>query len=101
MLGGPHRPGRGAGMTETLARDLLEAPMTDLAAVLKSMTCSGRGVAWLPSSQITKELDSEALVVAGDDSWRVPVEICLYRSREPLPPRSEDFWSFVASTTAS
>jgi DNA-binding transcriptional LysR family regulator len=71
--------------------------VSHLAAVLKSMACSGRGVAWLPESQIRGELASAALVVAGDDSWHVPVEICLYRSRDPLPSKSEEFWTFVTA----
>ena len=71
--------------------------VSHLAAVLKSMACSGRGVAWLPESQIRGELASAALVVAGDDSWHVPVDICLYRSRDPLPSKSEEFWTFVTA----
>ena len=69
--------------------------VSHLAAVLKSMACSGRGTAWLPESQIRAELASGALILAGDESWHVPVEICLCRSRDPLPPKSEEFWAFV------
>ncbi len=71
--------------------------VSHLAAVLKSMACGGRGVAWLPESQIRGELASGALVVAGDDSWHVPVDICLYRSRDTLPSKSEEFWTFVTA----
>lgn len=74
--------------------------VTHLAGVLKCMTCGGRGVAWLPASQIRDELATAVLAIAGDESWRVPVEIRLYRSRDPLPPKSEEFWSFVSSVLA-
>ncbi len=71
--------------------------VSQLAGVLKSMTCSGRGMAWLPASQIREELATAVLAMAGDESWRVPVEIRLYRSRDPLPPKSEEFWTFAST----
>lgn len=69
--------------------------VSHLAAVLKSMSSSGRGMAWLPESDIGEELASGALVPAGDEKWFVPVEIRLFRSREPLPPVAEEFWSLL------
>lgn len=63
-----------------------------LAGVLKTMSREGRGLAWLPESQIQKDLDSGALVRSGDDSWSIPVDIRLFRSRDPLPQASEEFW---------
>jgi DNA-binding transcriptional LysR family regulator len=75
--------------------------VTHLAAVLKSMTCGGRGVAWLPHSQVREELAASLLELAGDENWHVPVEICLFRSRDPLPPKSEEFWSFMAAAQAA
>jgi DNA-binding transcriptional LysR family regulator len=69
--------------------------VSHLAAVLKTMSSSGRGMAWLPESDIREELTSGALVPAGDEKWFVPVEIRLFRSREPLPPVAEEFWSLL------
>lgn len=69
--------------------------VSHLAAVLKSMSSSGRGMAWLPESDIREELASGALVPAGDEKWFVPVDIRLFRSREPLPPVAEEFWSLL------
>jgi len=69
--------------------------VSHLAAVLKSMSSSGRGMAWLPESDIVQELASGTLVPAGDEKWFVPVEIRLFRSREPLPPVAEEFWSLL------
>lgn len=69
--------------------------VSHLAAVLKSMSREGRGLAWLPESTIKEELSTGALVIAGGPEWIVPVEIRLYRSREPLPPVAEQFWSLL------
>jgi hypothetical protein len=62
--------------------------VSHLAAVLKTMSGSGRGMAWLPESNIREELEKGALVPAGDAQMvHVPVEIRLFRSREPLARR--------------
>ncbi len=66
--------------------------VSHLAAVLKSVVLQGRGVAWLPEALVRDDLASGALVAAGDASWEAPVAIELFRSRSPLPPKSEDFW---------
>lgn len=63
--------------------------------VLKTITREGRGLAWLPESQIRAELDSGAFVVAGDETWALPIDIRLFRSRAPLPRASEQFWDFL------
>ena len=63
-----------------------------LAGVLKTMSREGRGLAWLPESQIREDMDAGALVLSGDDSWSIPVDIRLFRSRDPLPHASEEFW---------
>ena len=64
-----------------------------LAGVLKTMTREGRGLAWLPESQVLTELEDGKLVVSGDESWRLSVDIHLFRSREPLPRAPEEFWA--------
>ena len=66
-----------------------------LAAVLKAMTREGRGLAWLPETQIQEDLDSGALVLSGNESWSIPVGIHLFRSRDPLPQASESFWKHI------
>jgi len=63
-----------------------------LAGVLKTMSREGRGLAWLPESQIKDDLDAGALALSGDDTWSIPVDIRLFRSRDPLPHASEEFW---------
>jgi LysR family transcriptional regulator, hypochlorite-specific transcription factor HypT len=69
--------------------------VSHLAAVLKTMSSGGRGMAWLPESNIREELEKGTLVPAGDAQWHVPVEIRLFRSREPLPAAPEEFWDLL------
>lgn len=69
--------------------------VSQLAAVLKSMSREGRGMAWLPESSIKDELANGSLVLAGDEKWFIPVEIRLFRSREPLPAMAEEFWAIL------
>ena len=52
-------------------------------------------MAWLPESNVREELGGGALVPAGDQKWFIPVEIRLFRSREPLPPMAEEFWCLL------
>lgn len=73
---------------------------SQLAAVLKSMSEVGRGLAWLPESSIREELASGALVLAGDEKWFIPTDIRLYRPRAPLPTKAEEFWSLLESVDA-
>ncbi len=73
-----------------------------LAAVLKTMTLAGRGLAWLPLSLVGEELASGALVRAGDAAQDVAVEIRLFRPASRLSPAAENFWAQLGrkSTTA-
>ncbi|SDK60579.1 LysR substrate-binding domain-containing protein [Aliiruegeria lutimaris] len=68
---------------------------THLAGVLKSMAVEGRGVAWLPQSEVVTELEAGSLVYAGDNSWNIASEIRLFRSRDPLPNTAEAFWKYL------
>jgi DNA-binding transcriptional LysR family regulator len=74
--------------------------VSHLAAVLESMAREGRGLAWLPASQVIEDLKDGRLVPAGDETWVIPIEIRLFRSNEPLPPKSEEFWSHVIGGAA-
>lgn len=69
--------------------------VSHLAAVLKTMSSSGRGMAWLPESGIHEDLVNGGLVAAGDETWFIPVEIRLFRPREPLPATAEEFWELL------
>lgn len=74
--------------------------VSHLAAVLEPMVREGRGLAWLPESQIELDLRKGRLVPTGDQTWAIPVEIRLFRPKEPLPPKPEDFWSHVVRGAA-
>lgn len=74
--------------------------VSHLAAVLESMVRAGRGLAWLPESQVKDDLRQGTLVVAGDERWVVPVEIRLFRPKDGLPPKSEEFWAAVVASQA-
>jgi LysR family transcriptional regulator, hypochlorite-specific transcription factor HypT len=74
--------------------------VSHLAAVLESMAREGRGLAWLPESQVVDDLNGGRLVLAGDETWVIPIEIRLFRSNEPLPPKAEEFWSHVIGGAA-
>jgi DNA-binding transcriptional LysR family regulator len=69
-----------------------------LAGVLKTMCQEGRGLAWLPESQILDALNAGRLVLAGEESWIIPVEIRLFRSKDPLPRAAEEFWALLHDT---
>lgn len=64
-----------------------------LVAVLKTMSMEGRGLAWILETQIREELDTGTLVLSGDESWSIPIDISLFRSRDPLPQASENLWA--------
>lgn len=74
--------------------------VSDLAAVLLSMVRAGRGLAWLLESEVRDDLDKGLLVVAGDGRWVLPVEVGLFRLKEGLPPKAEEFWSAVLASQA-
>ena len=64
--------------------------------VLAAMAREGKGVAWLPQSQIKDDLAQGRLMPAGDERWNIPMEIRLYRPRARQSPAAESFWSFAA-----
>ena len=52
---------------------------TAMADSLKSMALQGLGVAWVPRLSVSAELQRGELVECADESWRLPLEIRLYR----------------------
>ena len=65
------------------------------AVLLKTMAMEGRGIAWLPQSQIKAELSSGQLVPAGSPKWHIPVDIRLYRQRAALSAPAEALWRVI------
>ncbi|MDA7963635.1 LysR family transcriptional regulator [Ruegeria sp.] len=66
-----------------------------LAGVLRSLTREGRGLAWVPESMVQDDIKLGRLAYAGDDRWRIPTEIRLYRAVDPLPKPAEELWTFL------
>jgi DNA-binding transcriptional LysR family regulator len=72
--------------------------VSPLAGVLNSMVRDGRGLAWLPQSQVGRELESGELVRAGSPAWDLDVDITLFRPRARLPSRAEAFWEVLTAS---
>ena len=62
------------------------------ASVLRTMALDGRGLAWLPETLVRDDLALARLVRAADATWDVPLQIRLYREREPQGAVAEAFW---------
>lgn len=78
-------------------RTLFTAP---LASALRSMVLEGRGIAWLPLSLVQDDLRQGRLARAADADWDVPVDIRLYRDRQPLAAAAETFWALATQGPA-
>ena len=70
------------------------------AFLLKTMALSGRGVAWLPASLVADDLQRRDLVMAGDASWQVPVDVRLYRQNAQMAATAEELWRVVGGVDA-
>ena len=75
---------------------LLNRYESDLAELLKTMTVSGHGLAWLPESCIARELAEGRLVRAGGDLWTLRLEIRLFRAIERRKPVLDALWKQLA-----
>ena len=64
-----------------------------LASVLRSMVLEGRGIAWLPRTLISDDLEAKRVVEAALPKWRIPLEIRLYRDRIRLGYAAEALWN--------
>lgn len=73
--------------------------ISPLATVLQAMARDGRGIAWLPESLIAVDLAEDRLVKVGDEGWTIPVEIRLYRPREPIGRIAEGLWAALQQKT--
>lgn len=64
----------------------------DSADAAHEFVLRGFGVAWLPRSMVAVDCRQGRMVVVGDKSHHVPLEVRLYRSRNPLGPLAEALW---------
>jgi len=65
--------------------------------VLARMAKDGVGLAWLPLSIVSDDLDQGTLVHGGGPNWNIPVDVRLYRPRARQSPSAEAIWA-LAST---
>jgi DNA-binding transcriptional LysR family regulator len=70
-------------------RPLLE---TDSADAAHEFVLRGFGVAWLPRSMVVADCRQGRMLEVGDKSHAVPLEVRLYRSRNPLGALAEALW---------
>ena len=71
-----------------------------LAGALKSMAENGLGVTWIAEMLARIAIRDGSLVLAGDQTWCIPVEIRIFRARSPLPRISESFWNLISEKGA-
>src|SRR5277367_3196270 len=64
-----------------------------LAAALRSMALTGRGVAWLPRSLIGDDLGQGRLIPAGPPAFDIDVGIYLFRAFHGLGKAAGHFWT--------
>jgi hypothetical protein len=69
-----------------------ESPAADN---LKSMAEENHGIAWVASMRLKRVRDGRPLSQAGDDTWRIPVDITIFKANGHLPTVAEKFWSLV------
>ncbi len=88
---------RGRALDKLGARTVFTA---HLATVLRNMALDGRGVAWLPQSVIDADLKARRLVPAAPPSWRIPLDIRIFRSDAAHTPAVLALWSAITSARA-
>lgn len=69
-----------------------ESPAADN---LKSMAEESHGIAWVARMRVNRAREERPLVQAGDDSWRIPVDIKIFRANGHLPAIAERFWNLI------
>jgi DNA-binding transcriptional LysR family regulator len=87
------------GRMAALALDAAEPPLavhavceSALVEALRAMALEGLGVAWLPGSLITDDLNAKRLVRAGPTSLDVPLRVRVFAERALLHGRLQGLW---------
>ena len=71
----------------------------DSADAVHEFVLRGFGVAWLPRSMVAADCRQGRMVEVGDKSHEVPLEVRLYRSRNPLGPLAEALWQATVESS--
>ncbi len=64
-----------------------------LAAALLSMARNRQGIAWLPQSLATRDIEEGRIVPAGDSNYIIPLDITVFRPSHQQARAIENFWS--------
>jgi LysR family transcriptional regulator, hypochlorite-specific transcription factor HypT len=73
----------------------------DMAMLLMRMAIEGYGVAWLPESAVTEELERGQLVRAGGNEWSAQLEIRSYCSKANQNPTMLELWKTLEKASHS
>lgn len=79
---------------QRLQPHLLTVTENSQAISVKAMIGQGYGVGWLPE-RILDSGGSQGLVAAGDNDWRIPLEIRIYRSRHNTHRALDALWQRI------
>ncbi|SOE00846.1 LysR family transcriptional regulator [Caenispirillum bisanense] len=71
-----------------------------LSVVLRPMVRDGKGLAWLPRSLVGDDLAAGRLAAVPGETWRIPLEVRVFRPRDRLAPAAEAFWELLAAPAA-
>ena len=66
-----------------------------LSEALKALVLQGHGVAWLPRSLITQELETRKLIQLDEPMMPVKLKIKLYRLKQSRNENAESFWDYL------
>ena len=67
-----------------------------MAGALRIRARDGAGVAWLPYSLVSPDLEYGLLMKTGDPAWEVELEIRLHRNKKYSNHLTRSIWSFLA-----
>ena len=69
---------------------------SDMAESLKGMLLAGHGLAFLPSSAVSREVERGEVVCAGGPEWSLEMEVRIYRDRANAKPELARLWQHLA-----
>ncbi len=68
-----------------------------MAGALRIRARDGAGVAWLPQSLVSPDLQSGLLVHTGREEWKIDLDIRLHRQKEHTNKLTRDIWAFLST----
>ena len=68
-----------------------------MAGALLIRVCNGDGVAWLPHSLVAQDLEAGLLVQAGEENWKIDLQIRLLRNAEHTNDITRNIWAYLSS----